>query len=97
VLIAMLAVLGVVEGFNFAALNDLLLRASPPGHEAFGCALLSAMAAGWESHRLFEDLFGRSVSARTTLATVAAVAALLALRLVPASLVARREGEAAAP
>ena len=69
--------------------------ASPPGHEAFICALLSAAIAGWEGQRLLEDAFGLSVPAMTAVAAVAAVAAMLALRTLPASLVGWREGDRA--
>jgi hypothetical protein len=88
-------VLGLVEGFRFAALTDLVLRASPPGHEAFVCAMLSAVdRGGWEAQRLLADALGLSVPGTLTIAAAASLAALLASRLLPASLVAWREGDA---
>jgi hypothetical protein len=88
-------ILGLVDGFKFAALSDLTLRASPPGHEAFISALLCAAIAGWEGQRLIEDAFDLSVPAMTAVAAVAAVTAMLTLRTLPASLVGWREGDSA--
>lgn len=94
----MVATVGLVEGLKFAALNDLILRASPPGHEASVGALLSAVAAiGWAAPRLIADAFGPSLPGMTTVAVVAGAAAVFASSLLPASLVERREGGLPSP
>src|SRR5262245_1895513 len=88
--------LGLVEGFKAAALTDLTLRASPPGHEGFVWALLSAASsAGWESQRLLEDAFDVSATGLSVVTGAASIAALLAFRVLPASLLSWRDGEAA--
>jgi hypothetical protein len=98
VLMVMTATLGAVEGFKFAALNDLFFRASPPRHEGFVCALLTAVAAtGWTASRLTADAFRSSVFDITTVAAAAGAAALFTSFLLPASLVSPREGEVEAP
>jgi hypothetical protein len=87
---------GLVQGFVQVAMTDLLLRAAPDGREAFGCALLTAFylagSAGW---KLLAEALGLSLSAATTVAALASVVAVLAVGLLPASVIARREGEPA--
>jgi len=84
--------LGLVDGFKFAALTDVTLRASPPGHEAFVFALLTAIFhVGWESRDVLRDVAGMHVSDVTTVVTVAAVAAIIVSGLRPASVEARHE------
>jgi hypothetical protein len=88
--------LGVVYGFKFGALTDLLFRASARGHEAFACALLTAVyVAASEALGLFAKAFDLSVPAMTSIAAVAGVAAMLSFRWLPASLVAWRDGDPA--
>jgi MFS family permease len=94
--LALLA-LGLVEGFQFASLTDLLLRASPRGHEAFACALFSGLSRlGGEGRLFLADAIGASASQITTIAAGAAIVAALAISLVPRSLTAARDGGARA-
>jgi hypothetical protein len=85
---------GLVEVSVQVALTDLSLRAAPDGREAFGCALLSAVyLAGWAGWKLLARSFDLSLPGATTVAALASVAAVLAVGLLPASVVKRREGE----
>jgi len=93
VLALMVAAIGLVEGFKFAALDDLIFRAAPPGHEASICALLSAVAAvGWTVSKLTADTLRLSISGMTSVSVVAGAAALLLVSRLPASLTSGREG-----
>jgi hypothetical protein len=85
---------GLVEGFVDVALSDLVLRAVPDGREAFGCALLSAVyLGGWAGWKLLARSLALSLPGATMVAALASVAAVLAVGLLPASVVERREGE----
>ena len=79
--------LGLVDGFKFAALSDLTLRASPPGHERVHLRAAVCGDRGVGRPRLLVDAFGLSVPPMTAVAAVAAVAAMLghcsALRAAP--------------
>jgi hypothetical protein len=90
--------LGLVEGFKFATLTDLALRASPPRHEAFVGALLTAVSGlAWQARGFFAEASGVPVFDAATLVGGASVLAVFACGLLPASLVASRDGVVTPP
>lgn len=81
------------DGLATVALLDLAFRVAPPGREAFGAILLAGLAgivtllAG-----LIELALGTSVGSVTWFATGAAIAAALAVSLLPPEIAEAREG-----
>lgn len=76
------------------AVLDLAMRAAPIGREAFGCVILTLpLEAIRGTINPLAKSMRMSLTTASTAAVVAGVLAMLAVWLLPASVVARREGE----